>query len=404
MTEDKSLERDVSLGEAGYWQKLLRKKSMEGFFLFVTSQCNSKCRTCFNHANLNKDDDMSFEQIRRLSETAGSIDKLWLSGGEPFLRDGLVDIIGFFVKNNGVKSINLPTNGLLTERIVEWTGILLQRCPDLAVYLNFSVDGLGATHDLIRGIPGNFATTVNTLDKVYAAHGSNPNLYINIATIITREGYEDVLPLASYVEEKGFTDLHIFEVVRGDPPDPSLKAISLEEVKAIHKKLYPVLSKDADKLFREFKGTKKKIARMSYLGIMNLMFRIKEENFNGPHHWGMNCTAGKTTLVVDANGYFRSCEMRPPIGNMRDYDYDTGKAFYSIAMKDEIRTIGGGEKANCWCSHGCWINSSLKFSPRTMLFRIPKLAREYEKLAGESSPLPKIDVEAIENYQEAVQL
>ena len=397
---NKSSERDVSLGEAGYYRKVIRKKSMEGFFLFVTSRCNSNCRTCFNKENLNQDDDMSFEQILRLSETAGPVDKLWLSGGEPFMREELVEIIDAFVTNNGVKTVNLPTNGLLEDRVYQWTGEILRRCPDLAVYLNFSLDGLGPAHDAIRGVPGNFEKTTACIDRVHTAYGQNPNLYINVATVITREGVDDVLPLAAYLEKKGWLDLHIFEVVRGNPPDPTLKAFSPEDVKTIHQSLYPVLSKDADKLFRDFKGIQKKIARMSYMGIMNLMFRIKEENFLGPHPWGMKCTGGKTTLVVDANGDFRSCEMRPPIGNMRDYGYDAGLAIRSEAMSREIREIGGGGKANCWCSHGCWINSSLKFSPRTMLFRIPRLAREYEKLGRGKPELPEVDVEEIEAYRQ----
>ena len=402
MSVDKSKDRDASLGEPGFWQKLFRKKSMESFFLFITSKCNSNCRTCFNHDNLNRNDDMSFDQIRTLSETAGYIDKLWLSGGEPFLREELVDIIELFVRNNGIKSINLPTNGLLKDRVVEWTGELLERCPKLAVYLNFSLDALGETHDAIRGVPGNFAKTVAAMDAVYAAYGANPNLYINIATVITTEGYDQVWPLASYVEAKGFSDLHIFEVVRGAPPDPSLKALTLDQVKDIHRRLYPILDKDAKKLFKEFKGFQKKIARMSYLGIMNLMFRIKEENFEGPHPWGFNCTAGKTTMVLDANGDFRSCEMRPPIGNVGDYGYDAMKAYKSETMKKEIADIGGGAKANCWCSHGCWINSSLKFSPRTLLGRIPKLAKEYEKLADEGYKLPPVDIDEIEAYRDRI--
>lgn len=396
---DKSSERDASLGEAGYYNKVIRQKSMEGFFLFITSKCNSNCRTCFNKENLNRDDDMSFDQILTMSRTVGPIDKLWISGGEPYMREELADIIEAFVRNNGVKSINLPTNGLLTDRVVDWTGELLERCPSLAVYLNFSLDGLGATHDLIRGVPGNFGRTIATIDEVHARYGSNPNLYINVATVITSEGVDDVLPLAAYLEKKGWLDLHIFEVVRGNPPDSSLKTFSVKDVEEIHRSLYPVLSKDADKLFRSFKGLQKKIARMSYMGIMNLMFRIKEENFIEPHPWGMKCTAGKTTLVVDANGDFRSCEMRPPIGNMRDYDYDAGKAYRSAVMKREIRDIGGGKGANCWCSHGCWINSSLKFSPKTMLLRIPKLAKEYEKHGRAAAALPKVDVAAIEGYQ-----
>lgn len=397
---DKSKERDLSLGEPGFWQKMLRRKSLEGFFLFVTSKCNSKCRTCFNHENLNRDDDMTFEQIRRLSETAGTFDKLWLSGGEPFLRKELVDIIELFVRNNHIQSVNLPTNGLRTDRIVRWTGELLERCPSLAVYLNVSLDGLGHTHDRIRGVPGNFAKTVQTLEQVHAAHGHNPNLYLNIATVVTAEGQREVLPLASYIEAKGFADMHIFEILRGNPPDPALKALSLAEVKDIHERLYPVLDKNADKLFRDFSGLKRRIARMSYMGIMNLMFRIKEDNYSAPHPWGMRCTAGKTTLVLDANGDFRACEMRPPVGNVRDYDYDVMAAMKSTAMKREIQAIGGGARANCWCTHGCWIISSLKFSPTTMLLRVPMLAWQYERLAARGVTLPPVDVQEIEAYRE----
>lgn len=391
-------DRDKTMGEPGLWGKILRKKDLESVFLFVTSRCNSNCRTCFNHKNLNRDDDLSTQQILKLSETGGKFDKLWLSGGEPVLQPDLAAIVEAFYKNNGIKSLNFPTNGIAKDKILEVSRYLLKNCPDLSIYLNFSLDGLGETHDNIRGVPGNFTKTMDTIEAVASEMGNEKNLYLNVATVVSQENYDEALQLASYIKQKDLTDLHIFETLRGEPKDPGLLELSVEKAKELNDKLYPSLAKECDILFSHLPGIGKRIARMSYMGIMNLSFRIKENNMKGPSPWGFNCSAGETTIVIDGNGDFRSCEMRPPIGNMKDYDYNLRAAFYSSPMKDEINEIGGGHKADCWCPHGCWIISSIKFSPKTMLFTIPAYARKYEKLGKTAKELPSVDIKTIESY------
>ena len=89
MTEQSSLQmeknqeeqQDVHMGEAGLLRKLVRLKKLEAVFLFITSRCNSKCRTCFYHDKINSKDDMTFEQIEKISKSSPRFDKLWLSGG-----------------------------------------------------------------------------------------------------------------------------------------------------------------------------------------------------------------------------------------------------------------------------------------------------------------------------------
>jgi hypothetical protein len=49
-------------------------------------------------------------------------------------------------------------------------------------------------------------------------------------------------------------------------------------------------------------------------------------------------------------------------------------------MKKEIADIGHGYKANCWCTHGCWIMSSLNFNPGKMISKIIKSNGEVKKL------------------------
>ncbi len=394
----KGKDQDIHKGEPGLLHKLIRKKQLEGFFLFVTSRCNSNCKTCFYHDQLNSNQDMTFEEIKTMSETAPNFDKLWMSGGEPFMRNDLVEIIKLFYDNNHARVINLPTNGLLTKRIDEGVGRLLKECPELQIHLNFSLDGLGATHDKIRGVPGNFKKTIASMELIKEKYGEHPNLIQNVATVVTPEALDEIFDLGVYLLKKDLIATQFFEVVRGDPKDPETKNLTGEQLKALRKKVYPLLEEQANRLFKDFDGVKRKIAKTYFLGFIRFVNELQDANYFGPSPWGMTCTAGKTTIVIDHNGEFRACEVRPAIGKMQDFDFDINKALHSDVMKKEIEEIGGGHKANCWCTHGCWLMSSLKFSPRALLFRIPWAHYKAKKDRIKDFVLPEIDIEAIENY------
>jgi Fe-coproporphyrin III synthase len=389
---------DMHMGETGLLRKLFRRRKLEGVFLFITSRCNSKCRTCFYHEKLNSTDDLTFEEIKTISETAPKFDKLWLSGGEPFLREEIVEIIKLFYDNNGARVVNLPTNGLLGDRIESETARLLEACPELTVHLNFSLDGPGKLHDSNRGVPGNFKKTIAIMEKMKKKYNGHPRLLLNAVTVITPDAYGDLIELGAYIIKKDLIATHFYEVPRGDTRDPSIKTLTPEQVASIRKKILPLIEKQAENLFKDFSGLKKKLARFFFMGFIKFVNDIQDSNYGGPCHWGMDCTAGETTFVIDHNGDFRSCEMRPPIGNLRDYGCNLSAALYSEAMKREIDEIGGGGRANCWCTHGCWIMSSIKFSPRALLFRIPAAYRRFKKETAPEYRLPDVDIARIENY------
>src|SRR5437763_14564865 len=86
--------------------------------LFVNSICNQTCEHCFYWRNLNRPDDLTFDELRRLSESLGRIETLNLSGGEPFLRRELGDICRMFIDRNRVRQIYVPTNGSSPERTI----------------------------------------------------------------------------------------------------------------------------------------------------------------------------------------------------------------------------------------------------------------------------------------------
>src|SRR6187431_2974653 len=79
--------------------------------VFINSICNLTCEHCFYWKELNKRDDLTFEEFERLSLELGDFENLNLSGGEPFIRKEFSEICELFIKNNHVRNIYVPTNG-----------------------------------------------------------------------------------------------------------------------------------------------------------------------------------------------------------------------------------------------------------------------------------------------------
>ncbi|HXZ27456.1 MAG TPA: radical SAM protein [Terriglobales bacterium] len=376
-----------------YARDLFRPKRLESVFLFVTSTCNSLCRTCFYWEELNQGRDLSFEQIERVSRTAPPFHKLWLSGGEPFLRKELAEIIELFYANNGVRHVNLPTNGLLPQKLEAVVSQVLERCPELTLDLNFSLDGLANTHDAIRGVPNNFEKTLATLEMATARWKSVRRLRRNVVSCITTENYHELVELGLKLLREQELDGHYFEIIRGDAMEPALKRLSREDLAALHRRLLHFHERYADRIFSHLRGTARRLARAYYLGHIKFHFQRHQQNHYGNKAWPMACTAGQTTIVIDHDGHFRSCELRGKLGKLQEFDFDLDAALQSQAMQTEIADI---PRAQCWCTHSCWIHTSAKFSPKVQLFHIP-----WSYLKHRWERLPETAIEELERFRVA---
>jgi Fe-coproporphyrin III synthase len=374
-----------------YARSIFRPKQLESLFLFVTSTCNSLCRTCFYWDELNQGKDLTFAQLERLSQTAPSFHKLWVSGGEPFLRKDLCEVIELFYDNNGMRHVNLPTNGLLPKRVADVVSTLLERCPDLVIDLNFSLDGLANTHDAIRGVPNNFEKTLSTIHQMEELWPNERRVRRNVVSCITAENYKELVDLGRKMMADTASDGHYFEIVRGNPMDPSLKKIPQEELESLHSRLMAFHESYAEKLYAHLKQPARAFAKSYYLGNIKLHFDIHQRNHYTNRDWPMACTAGQTTIVIDHDGHFRSCELRPKLARLQDFDFDLSAALNSEAMKKEVAAI---PEAKCWCTHSCFIHSSTKFSPKVLLFSIP-----WAYLRHRWQRLPSITAEELEPFR-----
>src|SRR6185437_6484178 len=156
------------------------RMKLRTLIFFVTSRCNAKCRTCFYWQELNHEGDLTFDEIDTVSATMPPFQELWLSGGEPMMRSRLDEIVRLFYQRNGVRSINLPTNGLFRDRLVRLMEFATAQLQELTVNINVALDGFAETHDRIRGVLGNFDRAMQTIEALYPVRERNPRIRIHV--------------------------------------------------------------------------------------------------------------------------------------------------------------------------------------------------------------------------------
>jgi MoaA/NifB/PqqE/SkfB family radical SAM enzyme len=337
---------------------------LDTLIFFVTSRCNSKCRTCFYWEELNANDDLTFAEIERVSASMPRFREIWLSGGEPTLREELVDVLALFYRQNGVRSVNFPANGLLPDRLVGILEATFAACPELKVNLNLALDGIGETHDSIRGVPGNFDRALESLEKLQELRRGHGGLRLHANSVVCRENLAEMVPLGEMLRERFDLDGHYFQIIRGEPMDPGLLEVHKEALTRLYAELQPLYRHYAARLGRR-KGW---VGKAGYLGVLNLYHDIQARNFDRHHRWPMPCTAAQNIAVLDANGDIRSCELREKLGNIRDYECDWGRFWDSKERQDEIAGIA---RDGCWCTHVCFIHASLKASRKAQVVDVP---------------------------------
>jgi MoaA/NifB/PqqE/SkfB family radical SAM enzyme len=328
-----------------------------------------------------KEKDMTFDEVKRISETAGQINRLWLSGGEPTLREDLPEIIEMFYQNNRIKDINMPSNGMKPDRVVEWIARIRKNCPDCNITISISFDGFGETHDKQRGVPS-FYRACECIKKVCDAFKDDGKVIRNIGHVITKYNIDQVEDFMRWVYGRFNLQTHTIEAARGVTREEGIKVLTEASLRELQDRLSPYTTAYAERVAEGIRGgLGKKITKVFYAGLMRTLYNIRTTNIDKPTCWNMDCTAGETTLVIDYDGRFRSCELREPIGKMQDYDWDVQKIIAGEAMKQEIAAIGHGYRANCWCTHGCWIMASLGFNPGKMVSKILQGYKETKRLA-----------------------
>jgi len=290
---------------------------MEGL-LGITYRCNARCQMCNTWKYpTEKEKEIKAEYLEKLPEMRFTN----ITGGEPFLREDIDDIVKIIREKS--KRIVISTNGFFTEKIID----LAKKNRDIGIRI--SIEGLTKANDELRGIKGGFDRGLRTLIEL--KHMGMKD--IGFGVTVSDKNAKDLLALyklacAMKVEFATATvhNSYYFHKMDNEIVDKEMVAGEFR------------------KLVKEFLKTKtvKNWYRAYFnYGIINYIYGRKRL---------LPCEAGTELFYMDPLGEIRPCNgMNETMGNIRE------KTFEEIWNSEEAKRIR--EKV-ARCQRNCWMIGS----------------------------------------------
>ena len=284
--------------------------------IIVTYRCNAKCNMCdVWHYPTKPSEEIGPDVIKKLPEMFF----VNVTGGEPFVRQDLPEIIRVLRKK--ARRIVISTNGFFTERIIE----LCQRYPDLGIRI--SIEGLEEANDLIRGMPGGYERTQNTLQE------------------LRKMGLEDI-GFAITVQDSNYKDLvELYRMARGF--NYEFATATVHNSHYFHKWDNKIQNKEAvitefQRLIIELLRSKKvKEWFRAYFNYGLINYILGNPRF-------LPCEMGQNGFFLDPWGDVLACngmDEKQPMGNLKEQTWDE---IWNSKRAKEVRAMVKNCQKNCW--------------------------------------------------------
>jgi len=334
----------------------------------VTSACQSGCRTCRigERHRLHPEAaerDLTLAEIEAVFRSLGPVYFFNVSGGEPFLREDLPDIVELACRHLHPRVVHIPTNGILSARIPAAVARILSAMaahdPAVPLTVKPSIDGVGTRHDEVRGVPGNFERLLETIAGLRALAKREPRLHVELGTVISRFNMDQIDEIADFVRGLG-VESYRNEIAeqraelfnRGDPITPDAAT-------------YARLIRGFAARIRGDIGAKRPLARMTEalrLVYYDLAVRILDKR-----RQVIPCLGGISNAHLNHDGELWPCCVLgydAPLGRLREADLD----FQRVWRSEQARRVRGSiARGDCACPLANQAYSNILFHPPSLL-------------------------------------
>lgn len=303
----------------------------------VNNDCNLNCKHCRVLEKNKKDQQLTLKEAKELLSQLYycGITKLNLSGGEPFIRKDIFEILEYARK---FEDIVITTNCTLLDEAK------CQKLSDFSnIRLSISLDGMKQIHDEFRGKKGTFKKVVDTLPIL-----NKNNIKYSIRYTLSRDTIKDAKDVLKLAAENGAQDFNTRRVIlTGNASEELL--ISNEEYKNIIKELI----QESKKLKIKFRTGDPTLIPI-FPKIFGIDLKEAEQYYAG-------CEAGDEIIYIDYKGNVGACSYIPIFAeNIKDKPLDeilkNNKLFVTLRQYKEnlkgkceeccYKMICGGCRAN----------------------------------------------------------
>ena len=284
--------------------------------VIVTYRCNAKCTMCNRYKVPSKpEEEISLETIRKLPEMYFTN----ITGGEPFIRDDLKDIVRELYKKSD--RIVISTNGFFTDKIVD----LCKEFPQIGIRI--SIEGLEQTNNEIRGLEDGYNRGYTTLKKLVDMGMQD----VGFGMTVQDRNAADLVPLYNISDELGMefatASLH--------------NSFYFVESHNIIKDRLAVAQNFEDLINRLLESNSPKKWFRAYFnhGLINYIFSQKRL---------LPCDMSFDTFFIDPYGDVMPCngtKEKQVMGNLNEQSWDE---LWNSEQAEKVRKFVRNCDRNCW--------------------------------------------------------
>jgi len=329
----------------------------------ITNKCQSRCTTCniwqLYEKNPKKEkEELKLWEIEKLFKTMKPVFLLNICGGEPSLRNDLGDICALATKYIKPKVIHFPTNCLSPEK-VEFVvkDILAKISKETNLTVKLSLDGIGADHDKIRGVEGNFEKLLETHDCLVKIREKNKNFYLDAGTTISKKNLNKLPQIIDYVNKNLKLDNFLHEIAdtRAELFNISDKNCNNHDFKEVVSDLKVTprgeqYSSITDYLCEEVKKDMKgKRALSRITQALRIAYYKRAGKAMKNKKRVVPCYAGISNAHLNPWGDLWICNVqafKKSMGNVKDYNYDFDKLWNSLNARKIRKWV---KEEHCYC-------------------------------------------------------
>ena len=315
---------------------------------FVTNRCNARCSFCF----IDFDDPNTFKkelsllEIEQLTKHVGpSLQNVNLTGGEPFSRVDLLEVVRAWYINTNIRSIFITTNGSLPERIISLANKIKSEFPDRLLIFSISIDGLPELHNKIRKIANLFENAIKSYHGLKKIGG---NIDVNIAITVSHENYKTAHELYEELSTNYGIKSITCTIVRDEGVYKIPKSVKENILNTYNKIIKRIQSDLKLNILQGYNADSLQGRLMNKKNV--LMNNIISKIYLNPTYISP-CHAGSLFGIIEANGNVKPCEILDnTIGNLRDYDMNFLKMWHGHDAQTLKSTI---INSKCNCTYEC---------------------------------------------------
>ncbi|MCB9751809.1 MAG: radical SAM protein [Myxococcales bacterium] len=253
----------------------------------LTLACDQKCAHCGPRAGARRPNELTTEECLQIVQELRELGcgEVVLIGGEAYLRNDFILIIRA-IREAGM-SCTMTTGGLnLTPARVD----AMMEAGIRSV--TFSIDGLEATHDRLRGVAGSWRRALAALRYLHARGGKvASNTQINALT------RHELLPLFEVLADAGIHSWQLqITVPHGNAADNPELILQPYMFLELFETLERVLERCQARGVRMWPGN-----NLGYFGPLERRLR-KSQN----RYW-TGCSAGRAVMGIESDGAIKSC-------------------------------------------------------------------------------------------------